>query len=106
MAMSAGGGPAAFFFRRWRREVPLGLLFWRDMVVVGSLVNLVAAFGGLVALGLKADLATAMAIFFAPLPYNVFLAAAVWRTADLVPDGQAWTARTGAALWLALATVL
>jgi hypothetical protein len=108
MAMSATGGlgAAAFFIRRWRRQVPLGLLFWRDMIAVGSLINLVAAFGGLVALGFKADLAVAMLVFFAPLPYNVFLVAAVWRTAELVPNGQAWTARAGSAAWLVAATVI
>ena len=43
--------PFGFFSRRWRRQVPLGTLFWRDMVVVGSGINLVAAFVALMALG-------------------------------------------------------
>ncbi len=106
MAENAGYGPLAFFARRWRRQVPLGLLFWRDMAVVGTLVNLVAAFASLMALGFKADLATSMAIYFAPLPYNIFLVAAVWRTADLVSPQQAWSARAGAAVWLVAATLL
>jgi hypothetical protein len=99
-------GPIAFFVRRWRRQVPLGLLFWRDMIVVGSAVNLAMAFVSLMALGFKIDLVVAMLIYFAPLPYNVFLAGAVWRTADLADPARASSARFGAVLWLVAATVL
>jgi hypothetical protein len=31
---------AGFFSDRWRAQVPMRLLFWRDMVVVGTLINL------------------------------------------------------------------
>jgi hypothetical protein len=108
MLMKEAGraGLFAFFVRRWRRQVPLGLLFWRDMAVVGTLINLGAAFVSLMALGFKADLWIAMLIFLSPMPYNIFLTAAVWRTAELVPAGEAWSARAGAAVWLALAILL
>ncbi len=43
-----------FLTSRWQRQVPLGTLFWRDMVLAGSAINLAAAFAGLMALGLKA----------------------------------------------------
>lgn len=99
-------GPLAFFSRRWRREVPLGTLFWRDMALVGTTLNLVTSFVSLMALGFKADPAVAMAIYLAPLPYNVFLTAAVWRTADRVEPATATQARLGAAVWLVLATLI
>jgi hypothetical protein len=102
----AASGSWAFFMRRWQRQVPLGLLFWRDMIVVGSAINLAAAFASLVALGFKADLAIAMLIYLAPMPYNFFLAGAVWRTAERVDAAKASSARLGAILWLAAATVL
>jgi hypothetical protein len=102
----AASGSSAFFMRRWQRQVPLGLLFWRDMIVVGSAINLAAAFASLVALGFKADLAIAMLIYLAPMPYNIFLAGAVWRTAERVDAVKASSARLGAILWLAAATVL
>jgi hypothetical protein len=98
-------GISRFFTERWRRQVPLGLLFWWDMLVVGTLVNLAAAFAGLMALGFKAELPVAMVIFLAPLPYSIFLVAAIWRTADVVAPARAQTARLGAALWLAAAMV-
>lgn len=103
---SQTGGALGYFARRWRREVPLGLLFWRDMVIAGSLLNLACAFLALMALGLKAGSLTAVLIAFAPMPFNIFLVAAVWRAADAVQPSQATTARLGAALWLVLATVV
>lgn len=107
MLMEEAGraGPLAFFVRRWRRQVPLGLLFWRDMILVGSAVNLAFAFAGLMALGFKADTAVAIAIFHAPLPYNLFLLGAVWRTAERADVAKASSARLGALMWL-IATVV
>ncbi len=99
-------GPLAFFVRRWQREVPLPVIFWRDMIVIGSLLNLAAAFGGLMALGFKADLMVALAIFHAPLPYNLFIVAAIWRTAEGAGAASASTARFGALAWLVAVTVL
>jgi len=95
---------AGFLASRWQRQVPLGLLFWRDMVVVGSAINLAAALAGLVALGFKADLWVALLVFHLPLPYNIFIAAAVWRTADLASARTGASIRAGAAVWL-LATL-
>ena len=100
------GWPFGFFVRRWRRQVPLDLLFWRDMAVIGTLINLGAAFASLMALGFKTDLAVVMLVFLSPLPYNIFLVGAVWRTAERVPAGKAWSARVGSALWLVIATLL
>ena len=71
--------PVGFFRSRWRADVPMRVLFWRDLVLVGTLVNVL--FTG-VALALAASglsIALAAAVHFAPLPYNLFLVAAVWR---------------------------
>lgn len=91
---------SGFFASRWRREVPLGRLIWLDMALVGSVLNVAAAFAGLMALGFKAGLPVSLAIMHAPLPYNIFLVAAIWRTADLAGPAAAGSARTVAALWL------
>jgi len=106
MSVTELAGPFAFFTRRWQRQVPLGLLFWRDMLVIGSLLNLAAAFFGLMALGFKYELPVALAVFHAPLPYNLFIFGAVWRTAELVDTAKASTARFGAIVWLIAVTVL
>lgn len=104
--MTGSSGPFGFFVRRWDRRVPLGTLFWRDMLVVATLINLVAAFASLMALGFKAELPVALAIFHAPMPYNIFLVGAVWRTSQLVDAARASTARLGAAAWLVAMAVI
>jgi hypothetical protein len=106
MEVTGRAGPLSFFVRRWRRQVPLGLLFWRDMILVGSALNLAAAFAGLMALGFKADLLVAMLVFHVPLPYNFFIVGAIWRTADLADAAKASSSRFGAVLWLVAVTVL
>lgn len=74
--------PITFFRLRWHGRVPLATLLWRDMVCVGTLVNLAASFLGLAALALGAHGGLAVALHLAPLPYNVFLLAAVLRRQD------------------------
>lgn len=84
-----------FFVARWRGEVPLARLFWRDTVVVGTLANLAASLVALVLLTRDAPLAVVAGLHFAPLPYNCFLFAAIWRAGAHAP----WF-RVGGALWL------
>jgi len=99
-------GPFSFFSRRWNRQAPLGQIFWRDMMLVGTALNVAAAFAGLMALGFKADLLVAMLVFHAPLPYNVFIVGAAWRTAELVDAATAASARIGTVAWLVLVTII
>ncbi len=65
---------SSFFARRWRAEVPLAVLFWRDLLAVGTLVNLFASFGALVMVAQGVAGHWAVAVHLAPLPYNLFLA--------------------------------
>lgn len=81
--------PAGHFFsRRWRGQVPLRQLFWRDMLVVGSLVNLLATFVALMVAAQGAGAANAALVHFAPLPYNLFLVAALLRSPQRGPTHQ------------------
>jgi len=90
-----------FFACRWRGAVPLRTLFWRDMLAVGSVVNLAASFAALIAAAAGAPMAWAAALHFAPVPYNVFLVLALWRL-----PGRPAIALAVAALWLAVMTVV
>lgn len=54
-------------------------VFWRDMLVVGTAANVLATFIALLAASQGAASWAAVAIHFAPLPYNLFLFAAVGR---------------------------
>ena len=63
----------------------MATLFWRDMIVVGTLINAVATLSALIAATQGIALGVAAAIHFAPLPYNVFLFAAVGRSPQRTP---------------------
>ena len=90
-----------FFSRRWHGQIPLPVLLWRDMLGVGTLVNLTATFLALVALIQGAHFGLAVALHFAPMPYNLFLFAALWRAPNL-----SILAAVIAAGWLAAMTFL
>lgn len=92
---------AGFFARRWHGRLRLGLLFWRDMIGVGSLVNLAASVAALIAAASGAPPGVAIALHFATLPYNVFLFLAVWRNGLQSP-----LTRLAALVWLVVASVL
>ena len=95
------GDPRGYFARRWRGDVPAPVLLWRDMLAIGSLVNLAVTFVALFVLAQGADVAVAAAVHFSTAPYNIFLFAAFWRS----------TSRTAitsviALFWLCLVTLL
>lgn len=93
-------GNAGFFAHRWRGEVPMRVLFWRDMVLVGTMINLLATGVALAMAASDVDIVLAAAMHFAPLPFNLFLVAAVWR----LPGAGAY--RGAALAWLALVTLV
>ena len=72
-------GSAGFFSSRWRARVPMRVLFWRDMLLVGTLINVVFTGVALAMAASSMPMALAAAVHFAPLPYNLFLVVAVWR---------------------------
>lgn len=68
-----------YFSRRWNGQVPWPVLFWRDILGVGTAINLAATFLALVAAIQGAEIGLVALLHFAPLPYNFFLFAALWR---------------------------
>lgn len=94
---------ADFFRSRWLGQLPIDRLFWRDMMLVGTGINVASSAAALVLLGLKTPLGFVLAVHFAPVPYNIFLTIAVWRTAEQ-SGAKASLMLLGSALWL-VATV-
>lgn len=94
-------GPSGNVVRRWRGEVALRTLFWRDMLGIGTVINESASSVALMAVSQGVDIRVAAALHFAPMPYNLFLFMAVWRSPNR-------TALTGgiAAAWLAMMTIV
>ena len=80
--------------RRWRGEVPARRLLWLDMLTVGTLLNLVFSLAALAVMSQRGPPSLAVALHFAPLPYNALLLAALWRSpqrsAGLLLAGCLW----------------
>jgi hypothetical protein len=93
--------PTAFFAGRWQGRVPMHLLFWRDMLMVGSGINLAAGFVVLMLIAQGVSLGLAIALHFLLLPYNLFLAMAVWRSPH-----RTGATTSAAALWLVIFTLV
>jgi len=90
-----------FFRSRWRGEAVAGTLFWRDMMFVGSFVNLLTGFAALMLVVQGTVLWLAALVHFACLPYNAFLMMALWRT-PRCSQLMRWTSL----IWLALMTLI
>lgn len=90
-----------FIGRRWRGETALATLYWHDMVLVGSVINLMTGFAALMLAAQGVNLVVAAVVHFALLPYNAFLVAALWRTPQC-SRAMAWTS----VLWLVVMTMV
>ncbi|MDX8483075.1 hypothetical protein RFN28_32175 [Mesorhizobium sp. VK24D] len=91
---------ASFFRSRWQGKTPLVRLFWRDMLLVGTAINIALSGLALVLLGLKLPLWLVLTVHFLPVPYNIFLTLAVWRTVEKTGGAKASLMMLGSALWL------
>lgn len=69
-----------FWGRRWQGQMAWRVLFWRDMLVVGSMVNLCTGFAALMLISQGQPMGLGLAVHFSPTPYNAFLLASLWRT--------------------------
>lgn len=105
-SFQAGHPVRRFFTSRWFGLVPIKTLFWRDMMLVGTGLNVVTSLASLAMLAAKLPLAAVLGIFFAPLPYNLFLAFAVWRTSEKRRVAGAFAYQITAVLWLLAAIVV
>ncbi|UCI20555.1 hypothetical protein FJ970_06215 [Mesorhizobium sp. B2-1-8] len=89
---------ADFFRSRWIGQVSLDRLFRRDMMLVGTVINMASSAAALILLGLKMPLGLVLAVHFAPVLYNIFLTLAVWRTAEKAGGARASLFMLGSAL--------
>jgi len=89
----------------WRGEAPLGVVFWWHTVTVGTLVNAATTLLFVALLSLGAPDALNVAALLLPVPYNIFLAVAVWRSAGRYegPPERASLARLAVSLWALIA---
>lgn len=90
---------SAFFSSRLRGGVPLETVFWRDMLLAGSSVNVAATAAALALFAAQFPAWLALAVNFLPVPYNAFLLIAVWKAAEREKGPSAATANVTGALW-------
>ncbi len=100
-------GPIVRFFAdRWNGSVPVATLFWRDAILVATMVNLAATLAALALFASGASNLVAMAAYLAPLPYTLFLAFAVWRSAERLETPARHLYQFGAVAWLMAAVLI
>ena len=76
---------SGFFTSRWHGETNLQVLLWRDMLVFGTLINLLAGFAALILLTQNVAPIWALSVHLAPVPYNIFLLLSMWRSKQCTP---------------------
>ena len=96
----------AWVLTRWRGDAPLGTVFWHDMLLIGTIVNAATTLAAIGILAAGAPPALSMAVFVAPLPWNLLLFVAVWRSAAKAGGVLAMAAQLAALVWLIAATTL
>lgn len=92
----------------WAGRMPLPRAFWEFAVFYGFVLNLVTTVATFGLLALKVPEAVAMTVFFLPLPYNLFVLVAVWRSAARYQGPAHWAnaARVAVTLWVVAATLV
>ena len=92
----------------WRGEVPLRVAFWWHAMAVGTLLNVLATLLFVALQSLEMPDPVGLAAFFLPVPYNVFIVVAVWRSADRYtgPLSVAHMARVAVSLWALTASIV
>lgn len=90
----------------WAGEIPLSRAFWEYALVGGLLVNLATTILFMALLTTKTSIALLIFAFCLPIPYNVLMLVAVWRSAGRYQGRQIWAdlARSAIVIWMIGAT--
>lgn len=93
--------------RLWAGQLPLEQAFWHYAVGYGLLINLVMSLAFLALIVREANMALVALAFALPVPYNVIVTVAVWRSANDYPGPKKWAdmARVGTVIWLVALTL-
>lgn len=68
-----------FFTQRWQGRVGWPTLFWRDLLLAGTSMNVLMTGTALVLLSQDVALPWVLLVHLLPLPYNLFIVSALWR---------------------------
>ena len=96
----------SFILSRLRGDAPLHTVFWRDMVVIGTGVNVLCTAAAFILLVAEAPWPWPLIAHMLPQPWNLFVFFAVWRSASQI-DGQSQNlVRLSAIGWLTLMLIV
>ena len=98
--------PKKFLICRWQGKAPLRTVFWRDMLLVATALNILTGTAAIVLLTFGVSTAIALSVHFGLLPWNLFLCFAVWRSAEKVSPFEALVTRVVAGIWLVAVIVI
>ena len=97
---------AGYFVSLWRADFPLPRVFWTDMIVIGSMVNIVGTAAAMLLFVSGAPIAIGVFVHFAPVPYNVLLFLSVWQAAAREASTWSFLAQVAGLIWLITAIVV
>ncbi len=89
-----------------RGTVLLETVFWRDMLAVGSGLNIAATAAALALHAADYPVWLGLLVNFLPVPWNMVLLVAVWKAAEREGGPSARTANIVAVLWFVVMLVL
>ena len=94
--------------RLWGGEVPLARAFWNYAMIGGTALNAVTTLLAMALVAMDAPAAVAVIVFALPIPYNLVVLVAVWRSAGAYegPSIRADLARAAIVVWAAAAVLL
>jgi len=78
---------ATLLHKLWVGKVPLAQAFRTFAVIYGRLLNLLATVGAFALIADDAGTPWALVVCSLPVPYNLFVVIAVWRSADRFEGG-------------------
>jgi hypothetical protein len=90
----------------WLGNVPLDIAFWHFAILYGLLLNAATSMFFMYLLIGEAGYALLTAVFLLPIPYNILIIVAVWRSAGRYTGPPQWVdwARFGTVLWMVVLT--
>ena len=71
-----------FITERWFGLISIRQLFWRDLLVLGTFVNLLFIFASMILLAKRMDPMWSFFLHMLPTPYNIFIVGSVLRHPD------------------------
>jgi hypothetical protein len=99
-------GMKSFLLSRLRGDAPLHTVFWRDMLVIGTGLNILAIAAALILVAAEAPGLWQLVAYLSPQPWNLFAFFAVWQSAGHIDDPVRSLVRMAAAAWLAIMVII